>query len=159
MEYLQKKDDETADTAWTRMRGKLGSGKHLDETHVLLPQNVPASVASGQTAGEATPEGLSPGEATTDGATDAHGGGNTDGATGGGSIFGGDSSNYVPCESPPTSSLNLLGKLESWGINTGTQLRDLELKVGHLTGAQLQELVKKLPDGMTYELGVEKEEE
>lgn len=159
MEYLQKKDDETNEAAWTRMRGKLGSGKHLDETHVLLPQNVPASVPSGQTAGEATPEGLSPGEATTEGETEESRGGNHDGTSGGDSIFGGESSRYVPCESPPTSSLNLLGKLESWGINTGTQLRDLKLKVGHLTGAQLQELVKKLPDGMTYELGVEKEEE
>ena len=25
------------------MRGKLGTGKHLDETHILLPQNVPAT--------------------------------------------------------------------------------------------------------------------
>ncbi len=43
MEYLQVQNGETEDTAWKRMRGKLGTGKHLDETHVLLPQNVPAT--------------------------------------------------------------------------------------------------------------------
>jgi hypothetical protein len=32
------------------------------------------------------------------------------------------------------------------------------VKVEKLTGAQLQELLKKLPDGMTYELGVQKEQ-
>ncbi len=43
MEYLQQNDGEAEDTAWRRMRGKLGTGKHLDETCVLLPQNVPGS--------------------------------------------------------------------------------------------------------------------
>ena len=55
--------------------------------------------------------------------------------------------------------LNLLGKVELWGIGTGTQLRSLSLRVGQLTGAQLQELIKRLPDGMHYELGVEKEDQ
>ena len=43
MEYMQVQDGESEDAAWKRMRGKLGTGKHLDETHVLLPQNVPAA--------------------------------------------------------------------------------------------------------------------
>ena len=38
---------------------------------------------------------------------------------GAGSIFGG-SSNLVPYASGATSALNLLGKVESWGITTGT---------------------------------------
>ena len=50
-----------------------------------------------------------------------------------------------------TSALNLLGKVESWGITTGTQVQDVQLKVASLTGAQLNELLKKLPDGITYE--------
>ena len=47
MEYLQAKDGESEDAAWKRMRGKLGTGKHLDETHVLLPQNVPVAAGVG----------------------------------------------------------------------------------------------------------------
>ena len=64
----------------------------------------------------------------------------------------------TPHSAPPTSSLNLLGKIETWGIGTGTQVRSLTLKVDQLTGAQLQELIRKLPDGMTYGLDLEKEE-
>ena len=59
---------------------------------------------------------------------------------------------------PSTSALNLLGRIESQGIRAGTQLHDLQLKVDKLTGAQLQEMLRKLPDGMTYELGLEKEQ-
>jgi hypothetical protein len=52
----------------------------------------------------------------------------------------------------------LLGKLESWGIGPGTQVRSLNLKLDSLTGAQLQELIRKLPDGLTYELDLQKED-
>ena len=41
--------------------------------------------------------------------------------------------------------------------NAGTQLQSLQLTVEKLTGAQLQDLIKKLPDGMTYEMDLEKE--
>ncbi len=34
----------------------------------------------------------------------------------------------------------------------------MRLEVDNLTGAQLQDLLKKLPDGMTYKLDVEKED-
>lgn len=74
-----------------------------------------------------------------------------------GDIFAGGAG-YKPLTASPTSSLNLLGKIERWGIGTGTQLRDLTLKVEQLTGAQLQELIKKLPDGMTYGLDLERED-
>jgi hypothetical protein len=63
-----------------------------------------------------------------------------------------------PYASHSTSALNLLGKVESWGITTGSQVREVALKVGHLTGAQLNELLRKLPDGLTYELSLQKEE-
>uniref|UniRef100_UPI003594545D hypothetical protein n=1 Tax=Thiocapsa sp. TaxID=2024551 RepID=UPI003594545D len=56
MEYLQARDDETEEAAFIRMRGKLGTGKHLDETHILLPQNVPATGGGTPAAGTgATP--------------------------------------------------------------------------------------------------------
>lgn len=170
MEYLQALDGETEETAYKRMRGKLGTGKHLEETFVLLPQNVPATggiVSPGSA--ESTPVGpvggIQPG---IPGGADVGVGGVADpgtgavAATGGGSaglgsIFGGGGS-FTQHTAPPTSSLNLLGKVETWGIGTGTQVRSLMLRVDQLTGAQLRELIRKLPDGMTYGLDLEKEE-
>ena len=73
-----------------------------------------------------------------------------------GDIFGGGDA-FTSLSAPATSSLNLLGKIEQWGIGTGTQLHGLTLRVDQLTGAQLQELIRKLPDGMTYALDLEKE--
>ena len=157
MEYLQLKPGESEDDAWRRMRGKLSTGKHLDETHVLLPQDVPATGGVPVTGGDTPP-------ATTGGATTGGESGTTPSTGGetarisGGGIFGGGTSTFTPLTAPATSALNLLGKVETWGIGPGTQVQSLEIKVGSLTGAQLQELIKKLPDGMTYELGLEKED-
>ena len=162
MEYLQALDGETEETAYKRMRGKLGTGKHLDETYILLPQNVPA------TGGVSHPGSAEPPPPGPDGgfhpvvACGAAERGDTGTTTGGGQpspgdIFGGGGG-FTPLSAPATSSLNLLGKVEIWGIGTGTQVRSLSLRVDQLTGAQLQELIKKLPDGMTYGLDLEKEE-
>lgn len=154
MEYLQRLDGETEDAAWRRMRGKLGTGKHLEETHLLLPQNVPST-------GGVTPPVTPPGGGTPP--TPVPGGGGTiyppegGGGTQPPSIFDGDGS-FTPLSAPATSSLNLLGKLETWRIGPGTQVRSLSLRVDQLTGAQLQELIRKLPDGITYELNIEKED-
>src|SRR6202043_2631109 len=41
MEYLQASPGEDEESAWKRMRGRLGTGKHLEETFLLLPQAVP----------------------------------------------------------------------------------------------------------------------
>jgi len=60
--------------------------------------------------------------------------------------------------SSATSVLNLLGKLESWGITSDTRVQNAELKIPHLTGGQLNELLRKLPDDLTYELSLNKEE-
>jgi hypothetical protein len=59
---------------------------------------------------------------------------------------------------PPTSPLNLIGKLEGWGIGPATPVSEVTIKVSAATGAQLRELLKKLPDGMTFELSLEKED-
>jgi hypothetical protein len=162
MEYLQVQDGETEDTAWMRMRGKLGTGKHLDETHILLPQNVPVTGGVTPTPESGNDEkpfwGGSGGAPPVTPISDIGGAGPTTGGDSGpGGIFGGGAS-YTPFEAPATSSLNLLGKIETWGVGAGTRIRSLELKIDQLTGAQLQELIKKLPDGMTYELGLEKED-
>jgi hypothetical protein len=72
MEYLQRKDGESDDEAWRRMRGKLGTGKHLDETYILLPQAVPATGGVATSGGEqpSPPSGDQPSVPTTGGATE-----------------------------------------------------------------------------------------
>ena len=73
-----------------------------------------------------------------------------------GSIFGG-ASELVPHASEATSPLNLLGKVESWGIGPGSHVQEIALKVSSMTGAQLDKLLKALPEGITYELRLQKE--
>jgi Protein of unknown function (DUF499) len=172
MEYLQVRAGENEETAWKRMRGKLGTGKHLDETYLLLPQAVPH--AEGMVPPEPlvvpTPDGSVGGQLPLNPQPTVMGGdaGSTAGAgpspisTPGGSIFGdGGAATSVRQLSTAgaTSALNLLGKVESWGITPGTQVQALQLKVANLTGAQLNDLLKKLPDGITYELTLNKEED
>ena len=53
---------------------------------------------------------------------------------------------------------NLIGKLEGWGIGPATPVTEVTIKVSAATGAQVKELLKKLPDGMTFELTLEKED-
>ena len=157
MEYLQVRAGEDEDTAWKRMRGKLGTGKHLDETYLLLPQAVPhAEGVSGTSELSGTrpdPVVVRVGESRD----------TSRGLSGGdfmvpGNIFEGENSRRQLSTTGATSALNLLGKVESWGISTGTQVQDVELKVASLTGAQLNELLTKLPDGITYELSLNKQE-
>src|SRR6185295_18858020 len=59
VEYLQASPGEDEESAWKRMRGRLGTGKHLEETYLLLPQAVPQAhgVAAQPTAAPA-PGGL-----------------------------------------------------------------------------------------------------
>ena len=160
MEHLQIGADENEETAWMRMRGKLGTGKHLDETYVLRPQAMPNTEGMSEPLprpeSDACEDSPGYGEQTTE---------NENGAAGGmsptpvrpGSIFG-DDTELVPHASGATSALNLLGKVESWGISTGTQVQDMALRVSSLTGTQLSQLLRALPDGITYELSLNKEE-
>ena len=77
-----------------------------------------------------------------------------------GGIFGSASvsRSRVRHSNPPTSPLNLIGKIEGWGVGPATPVSDVTIKLSAATGAQLKELLKKLPDGMTFELSLEKEE-
>lgn len=169
MEYLQVRTGENEDTAWKRLRGKLGTGKHLDETYALLPQAVPHAegvvpphlpIIAPFNGGTAQLSLHQP-PPTACGDADAPGTDQTPISTPpGGSIFGNGPTTSVKQLSTAgaTSALNLLGKVESWGITTGTQVQDVHFKVANLTGAQLNDLLKKLPDGITYELSLNKEE-
>jgi len=55
------------------------------------------------------------------------------------------------------SPVNLLGEVEKWGISAATNISNVNLNVTKMTGAQLNELLKKLPDGVTYSLNLDKE--
>jgi hypothetical protein len=175
MEHLQAKAGEDDESAWKRMRTKLGSGKHLDETYVLLPQAVPhaegvsptppqgpgapsTGTMGGQPSVVPQPTNSSANADATTGPT----GNTTPPSMPAGGIFGG-SAGISPTVRPlstggATSALNLLGKMEAWGITTGSRVQDVQLKVASLTGAQLNDLLKKLPDGITYDLTLNKEE-
>ena len=77
----------------------------------------------------------------------------------GGGIFGGGG-NLIPRSAPANSGLMLLAKTQDeWGINPGTQVKSMTISVEALTGAQLKNLLKALPDGMTYGLNLSTEED
>ncbi len=167
MEYLQAIPGEDEEAAWKRMRGRLGTGKHLDETYVLLPQAVPAAHGLGNAPSASPPPsagglfpptpgpngGAVPGAAIPNTTPTSIG---TSGETG--NVFGATPTQFVPLHAPPTSSLNLQARVESWGIKSGTDVQEISLRVGKATGAQLNELLRRLPDGLTYELDLKKEE-
>ena len=173
MEWLQTNPGEDEDTAWRRLRPKLSyTGRQLDEVFLLEPSAVPATggttpAAPTGTAGQANEGGgLFGGAAkspTPQGVSEPTPGGQPVTSTGAsGGIFSGGAAtgcnSRIPLHNPPTSPLNLIGKLEGWGIGPATQVAEVSIKVSAATGAQLKELLKKLPDGMTFELNLEKED-
>ena len=169
LEYLQTQPGEDEDSAWRRLRPKLSyTGRQLDEVFLLEPSAVPTTGGTmpsapqpatggveggGLWGGSTTPPTSTPGSDTTPvGGMPPSGGG----IFGGGSTSSGKS--RVPLRNPATSPLNLIGKLEGWGIGPATPVAEVSIKVSAATGAQLKELLKKLPDGMTFELSLEKED-
>lgn len=163
LDMLQARPDETPEDAWHRMKGKLGTGKHLDETTLHMPDAV---VASG---GKIPVSPTQPGGAGGNSAGGTLFGGATGGITptepdstdgnGLGNLFGGGAAatTKTPHAASPTSGLNLLGQVESWGIGPATPLSNVAIKIPKMTGAQLQKLLKDLPDGVTYGLDLEKD--
>lgn len=168
MEFLQAQPGEDEDTAWKRLRPKLSyTGRQLDEVFLLQPSAVP-------TTGGMTPP--TPPNGNPFGGDMFGGGANPstppagdnpipggDIPPTGGDIFGGSGTGpggkpRVSLNNPATSALNLIGKLESWGIGPATPVTEVTIKVSAATGAQVKELLKKLPDGMTFELTLEKED-
>lgn len=157
-ELLSSRPGETEDAAWNRMKGKIGTGRTLEETLIHEPDSTVSS-GGGQTEDDTDPN--SPGDYT---GTAATGGSEvSEGQIGGitpGGLFGGGTGtkSKTPFSSDTTSSLSLLGKLESWGITPGAKVSNVKISIENLTGAQLQELIKKLPDGVSYGLNLEKED-
>ena len=168
LEYLQAQPGEDEETAWKRLRPKLSyTGRQLDEVFLMEPSAVPTTGGSTPPvppppggAGSLFGSGATP---TPPGANEPPAGGQPAPVPGGGGIFGGDPTGggkpRIALNNPPTSPLNLIGKLEGWGIGPATRVAEVSIKVSAATGAQLKELLKKLPDGMTFDLSLEKEDD
>lgn len=165
MEFLQAYPGEEEEAAWRRLRPKLSfTGRQLDEINLLEPSAVPSTGGSSGVVPVVTP-GSAPGlfgGSNTPPTPPTETGSTATGTLAPGGIFGGgtvtpSTKPRVSYTNPPTSPLNLIGKLEGWGIGPATPVTDVSLKVSAATGAQLKELLKKLPDGMTFEIQLEKE--
>lgn len=168
--WIQANAGENDVDALSRLRGKLSNvtGTHLASTTLHLPSATPSAggvtlaVHDGPDTTAPVTSGLSPGELF---------GSNTSfpppaGTSGSGapaSSDGGGITSAVPTPFAPVltsmanSPLNLLGTVEQWGITGQTKIRTLRLCTEGLTGAQLQALLRKLPEGK-YVLELQKEE-
>ena len=167
LEYLQAQPGEDEDTAWKRLRPKLSyTGRQLDEVFLMEPSAVPTT---GGSTSPVSPPPVVPGglfgggpTSTLPGAKEPAPGGQPAPVPNSGGIFGGgttaEGKSRIALNNPPTSPLNLIGKLEGWGIGPATPVAEVSIKVSAATGAQLKELLKKLPDGMTFELSLEKDD-
>jgi hypothetical protein len=146
LEMLQAQPGEIEETAWMRIKGKLGSGKELEQTILQLPGAYPqsggaspvqpASVTPQPTMPPSTPEGVPP------------------------PVFGNPLPGAPipqPFGSSPKTPVNLLGEVEKWGISAAVKLTNVSINTSEMTGAQLADLLKKLPDGVMYSLSLEKE--
>ncbi len=164
MEYLQTHPGEDVETSWRRLRPKLSiTGRHLDDVFVMLPSAVPATGGIVAPAPLPTGGGIFSGDGATPvaGVTVPPATGYSEPTPVPGGIFGAGSAPSrprIPLSNPATSPLNLIGKIEGWGIGPATRVAEVSIKVSAATGAQLKELLKKLPEGMTFELNLEKEE-
>ncbi len=150
-EMLESRAGESENDAWQRMKGRLATGRQLEETTLHVPGTHVSS-------GGAAP--ILPPITTPAPSEPPIGGENPVYVPPVSGLFGGPAlgiKERTRLNAPNTSSLTLLGKLESWGINPVSQVHDCKLSIDKLTGAQLQELLKKLPDGITYSLDLEKE--
>lgn len=149
LELLQAEPGESEDVAWMRIRGKLGSGKELEQTILLLPNAVPSS-------GGTLPLPFTP-TTPTPTSTQPPGTGTPP------SIFVGTgpttptAPKSQPFGTPPKTPVNLLGEVEKWGISAATNLANVNINITAMTGAQLTQLLKNLPDGATYGLNLDKE--
>lgn len=151
LELLQAQPGETEEAVWHRIKGKLGSGKELEYTILHKPGATPQSGGTVPTPStppvtQPPPPGVvQPGGAVPPDPFNP----NTTVPT--------RSVVLKPFGTPPKTPMNLLGEVEKWGIGPATNLTNVTINVSQMTGAQLTELVKKLPDGVTYSLNLEKE--
>lgn len=161
-ETLQKNPGEDDDACWSRIKGRLPGGRQLEEVRILRP-TAQGSAGSVSVAGGASPtaEGTGNGSVIGPPAPPPYqpGPGGTAPTPVPGGLFGGGTSPRVrTLEIPTTSSLNMMGSIEAKGIQPSTRVRKVSLQVEALTGAQLKDLVQRLPDGTRIGLSAEVEE-
>lgn len=158
-ELLSSRPGESEDSAWNRMKGKIGTGRTLEETLIHEPDSTVSS-GGGKSDGTST-NGTTGGDSDSSGMNGSHMA-NEDSPNGENAedLFGGGSKtkSKTPFSAEKTSSLSLLGKLETWGVTPGARVSNVNISIENLTGAQIQDLIKKLPDGISYGLNLEKED-
>jgi hypothetical protein len=151
-EQLQAMPGEPEDDVLQRIKGKVSSatGRLLDEVKLSIPRPLPTTGGGAHPDGEPGAPVVTPGAAPI--AVPVKAGGEVkEGAT----ITAVARRRLV---NPPTSPLNLIGKIEEWGIGPATGLADIQLTVSSTNGSQLRDLLKKLPEGLAYGLDLQKEE-
>lgn len=159
---LQSSPGETEDTAYKRMRINIPYlGRQLDEVFLLLPS---ASPTTGGTNPPSAP-GVPNGESGSPRQNRPDEPGSLWGGNGGTTTPGDDGAGVAPIlknrisrTKERTSALNHIGQLEIWGIGPATPVQEVTLKINIINGAQLKDLLKKLPDGLTFDLSLEQEE-
>ena len=147
LELLQAQPGEPEDAAWIRIKGKIGSGKELEQTILQLPGAYPHS--GGTLPFQLTPPIQQPPPLPS-----------VPGVVPPPHIFGDNSPStptLKPFGTPPKIAVNLLGEVEKWGISAAVNVINININVSQMTGAQLTDLLKKLPDGVMYSLSLEKE--
>ena len=158
--WVQANPGESETDAYPRIKGKLlnVSGSHMSQTTLHEPSA--SGAAGGYTPVQPVTAGPQPRnpEATgciSDIPSNPFGGEKEDTQPSGGSTqrVVQTTFNFSEANSP----LNLLGKIESWGVSQTTKVRSIQIETGDFSGKQLQELIRKLPDGK-YSLKIEKEE-
>jgi hypothetical protein len=159
--FLQQNPGENSEETWMRIRGELSfGGHHLDEVILMEPS------AAGSTGGAApidtSPNGDSTNSLIDNGSsiTNLPPSANPTDSFGGSTIYTPTQLTCarIPLNNPSTSPLNLIGKIEEWNIGPATKVHEISIKVTEANGAQLKELLKKLPDGLAFALSLEKEE-
>jgi hypothetical protein len=148
LELLQAQPGEPEDAAWMRIKGKLGSGKELEQTILQVSGAYPQS--GGTLPFQLTPTPQQPATLPSE-----------PGVVPPSKIFGDNSSPSTPTlkpfGTPAKTPVNLLGEVEKWGISAATNVSNVNINVSQMTGAQLTDLLKKLPDGAMFSLSLEKQ--
>jgi hypothetical protein len=123
LELLQAQPGELEENVWMRIKGKLGTGKELEQTTLQSPGAYPQS--GGKLPIQLTPATPQPPNPLSDPV-----------AVPPPSIFGANplppTLALKPFGTPPKSPVNLLGEVERWGINAATNVTNVNINVSQI---------------------------
>lgn len=167
-EYLQIQAGESQEIAWIRIRSKLPyTGRQLNEISLLPTSAVPSvggfasRVDEANELVESSILGGGGTEATAlphSRAVESHLSSTIQQPADVNLIGRGVVNSTTPFASSATSPLILIDKLEKWGINPTTQVFNIALNLSVANGSQLVKLIKNLPEGMVFEISLERED-